>query len=64
MIKIDELIGTKALRAFATKAALPEVVKLLVDRAIVDEISTHIIQVQCSIDFEETGEYEIILWGQ
>lgn len=62
-MKIDKLKDVEGLRIYATEGELPEAVKLLVERAIVEEILPHIIQVQCSADFFETSEFEIILWG-
>ena len=63
MIKIDELKEPRGLRTYATEPELPEAVRLLVGKAIVEGIVPHIIQVQCSADFENTEEFEVILWG-
>ena len=63
MIEITELKEPRGLRTYATEPELPEAVKLLVAKALVDEIVPHIIQVQCSADFMQTNEFEAILWG-
>lgn len=63
MMEIDEIKEPRGLRTYATEPELPEAVKLLVGKALVEEIVPHIIQVQCSTDFQETNEFEAILWG-
>jgi len=63
MIEITELKEPRGLRTYATEPELPEAVKLLVSKALVEEIVPHIIQVQCSTDFAQTNEFEAILWG-
>lgn len=63
MIKIDELKEPVGLRTYATEPELPEAVKLLVGKALVEGIVPHIIQVQCSDEFQATGEFEVILFG-
>ena len=63
MIKIDELKEVIALRTCATEPELPEAVKLLVGKALVEEIVPHIIQFCYGDDFVQTGEFEVILWG-
>jgi len=63
-MEIDELRDPpKGLRTYATMPELPEAIKLLVSRALVDDIVPQIIQVQCSDDFFTSGQYEVILWG-
>ena len=62
-MKIDELKEPVGLRTFATQPELPEAVKLLVSKALVEGIVPHIIQVRCSDEFQVTGEFEVILWG-
>jgi len=63
MIKIDEIKEPRGLRTYATEPKLPEATKLLLEKAIVEEIVPHIIQVQCSEDFQQTAKFEVILWG-
>ena len=60
---VDELKEPRGFRTYATESELPEAVKLLVSKAIVEGIVPHIIQVQLSTDFDQTDEFEIILWG-
>lgn len=61
MVEINELKEVIALRTYATESELPEVIKLLVGKALVEEIIPHIIQVQFSDEL--TGKFEVILWG-
>lgn len=63
MIEITELKEPVGLRTYVVEAERPEAVKLLVGKALIEEIVPHIIQVQCSEDFAQTREFEVILWG-
>jgi len=63
MIEITELKEPVGLRTYATEPELPEAVKLLVGKALIEGVVPSIIQVQCSDDFEQTNEFEVILWG-
>ena len=63
MVKIDRITGFSVFRAYATKEELPEALKELSIRAKNQDILPHIIQVQCSEDFSQTEEFEIMLWG-
>ena len=62
-MRIDILKETVSIRTHATEAELPEAIKLLVGKALVEEIVPHIIKVHSDADFEQTGIFEIILWG-
>ena len=63
MFKITELKEVKTLRTYATEPELPEAIKLLVGKALVEEILPHIIQIQYSDEFVYADVYEIILFG-
>jgi len=63
MGEITVLKEVRALRVYATLPELPEVIKLLVSKAKDEEILPHIIQVQCSTEFAQTSEFEVILFG-
>lgn len=63
MQEITVLKEVRALRVYTTEPELPEAIKQLVSRAKVEEILPHIIQVQCSAEFAQTSEFEVILFG-
>jgi len=51
------------LRAYATEEELGEAVKRLVQNALFENLMPHEISIRCSEDYEESGEYYIILWA-
>jgi len=60
---MDKLKGATALRDYATRAEMPNKVKEMLEMAILDDLDIHCIQVNCSEDYDETGEYHIVLWA-
>jgi len=63
MFHSSELKAPRALRTHGIMAELPKAIHLLLCQAIVDEIVPQVITIQCAYDFEQTGLYEVILWG-
>lgn len=62
-MKVTKLTDSHALRAWATGESLAAGVGLLVDEARRCDIEPQVITITPSAEFEQTGEYEIILWG-
>lgn len=60
---MDNLKGATALRDYATRAELPEKVKEMLVTAILDDMDVHCVQIDCSVDYDETGNYQIVLWA-
>lgn len=64
MAKVNKLIDAYAGRAWATGEKMAEAASDLIIHARALDIEPEVITITPGVDFEETGEYELILWGR
>ena len=62
-MEIQSLVDIKALRCYATTGELVYTIAGLVSKALELDISPRLIEILESADFNNTDEYEIILFG-
>ena len=62
-MEITKLANVTVLRTYAIEKDLAEAVSQLVSQALAEDLTPHDISIQCSEDFEQTGEYHIVLWA-
>ena len=62
-MEITKLANATALRTFAAEKDLAEAVSQLVSQALAEDLIPHDISIQCSDDFEQLGEYDVVLWA-
>lgn len=62
-MEVQELKRIRALRAFATDANLDEAAAALLKQAREMEICPQVIHFTQMPEYEDTGEYQIVLWG-
>ncbi|MBA7712425.1 hypothetical protein ES703_121399 [subsurface metagenome] len=62
MIEVDEIKNTKALRAFAKQDELDQAAAELLKKAREMEALPSTMEFRQMAEYEETSEYQIVLW--
>ena len=60
---MDKLAGATAFRDYATREQMPDKIKEMVEKAISEDLDVHCVQVECSSDYDDSGEYHIVAWA-
>ena len=63
MTEIDQLVNATALRAYVNEEDLAGAVKELIETALRQKMYPHVINIECADDYEQTGEYHVVLWA-